>query len=103
MEALKARWDYLFRSTKGLALVAIAMISLVTAIWGLISGPMAEWGVRDFVVGLLGMRMAEAEREGRIILLYHTVAVAMVAVDGKRLREAALPLYARREQGQLRI
>lgn len=86
MEALKARWDYLSRSTKGLAQVAIAMISLVTAIWGLISGSMPE-----------------AEREGRIILLSPTIAMAVVAVDGKRVREAALPLYARREQGQLRI
>jgi hypothetical protein len=41
----KYRWDYLFRSAKGRALVAIAMISLVTAVWGMLSGPMVEFGI----------------------------------------------------------
>ena len=31
------------------------MIALVTAIWGTLSGPMVEWGVRDLTVKLLGM------------------------------------------------
>lgn len=78
---MRERLHYLFRSTKGLALVAIALISLVTAIWGMLSGPMAEWGVRDIVIRLLGMRIIEAEREGRIILLYHTIAMAVIAVE----------------------
>jgi len=47
MEALKKRFEYLFTSTRGLALVAIAAIALITAIWGTLSGPMVEWGVRD--------------------------------------------------------
>ena len=81
MQALKKRWDYLFSSTKGLALVAIAMISLVTAIWGMLSGPMVEWGVRDVVVRLLGMDLLQAEREGRIIMLYHTIAMTVVAIE----------------------
>ena len=79
MGALTARYHFLFRSTKGLILVAIALITLVTAIWGLISGPMAEFGVRDFVIRTFGMDIVEAEREGRIILLYHTIALAVVA------------------------
>lgn len=81
MQALKERWNYLFTSTKGLALVAIAMISLVTAIWGMLSGPMVEWGVRDVVVRTLGMKMIQAEREGRIIMLYHTIAMTVVAIE----------------------
>ncbi|MCI0520423.1 MAG: hypothetical protein L0Z70_09240 [Chloroflexi bacterium] len=81
MQAFAKRLDYLFRSTKGLALVAIAMISLVTAVWGMLSGPMAEWGVRDVVVRALNMQMAQAEREGRIILLYHTIAMTVVAIE----------------------
>lgn len=80
-EAITMRFNYLFRSTKGLALVGIAMISLVTAIWGMLSGPMVEFGVKDFVVRTLGMRLVEAEREGRVILLYHTIAMAVVAVE----------------------
>jgi len=75
------RFSHLFRSTKGLVLVAIALISLVTALWGMLSGPMAELGVRDVVVRLLGFHLVDAEREGRIILLYHTIAMAVVAIE----------------------
>ena len=81
MEAIKQRFVYLFTSTRGLALVGIAAISLVTAIWGTLSGPMVEWGVRDVTVKALGMDLVQAEREGRIILLYHTIAMAVVAVE----------------------
>jgi MFS family permease len=81
MGALKARYNFLFRSTKGLILVAIALIALVTAIWGMISGPMAEFGVRDFVIRTFGMDLVEAEREGRIILLYHAIAMAVLAIE----------------------
>ncbi len=75
------RFNYLFRSTKGLVLVAISLISIVTAIWGTLSGPMAEWGVKDFVVNLLGMDLDPAEREGRIIMLYHSIALAVIAIE----------------------
>lgn len=81
MQALKARFNYLFRSTKGLILVAIALIALVTAIWGMLSGPLKEWGISAVAVQLYGMRLVEAEREGRIILLYHTIAMAVVAIE----------------------
>jgi len=76
----KERFNYLFRSTKGLVLVDIALISLVTAIWGMLSGPMAEKGFKDFVVRTLGMQLVEAQREGRIIMLYHAIGVAVVAI-----------------------
>ena len=62
MQALGKRFNYLFSSTRGLALVAIAVISLVTALWGMLSGPMVEWGVRDVVVRLFGMDLVQAER-----------------------------------------
>lgn len=81
MQGLKQRYHYLFRHTKGLTLVAIAMISLTTAIWGMLSGPMVEFGISAFVIRTLGMRIVEAEREGRIILLYHTIAMAVVAIE----------------------
>lgn len=80
-DAIQMRFDYLFRSTKGLALMGIAMISLVTAVWGMLSGPMVEFGVKDFVVRILGMSLVEAEREGRVIMLYHTIAIAVVAIE----------------------
>ncbi|MBL7161489.1 MAG: hypothetical protein ISS57_02710 [Anaerolineales bacterium] len=81
MESLKHRWNYLFRSTRGLTLVAIAMVALVTAIWGTLSGPMVEWGVRDITVNLLNMELVQADREGRIIMLYHTIAMTIVAIE----------------------
>ncbi len=81
MKETPSRFEYLFRSTKGLVLVAIALVSLVTAVWGTLSGPMVEWGVKDITVKLLGMQLHPMEREGRIIMLYHTIALAIVAIE----------------------
>jgi len=81
MPFLKQRLNYLFNSTKGLILVAIAMIALETAVFGMLSGPMAEFGVRDLVVRALRMDLVQAEREGRIIVLYHSIAMAVVAIE----------------------
>jgi hypothetical protein len=81
MQAIIQRFNYLFKSTKGLILVAIAMIGLETALFGMLSGPMAEFGVRDFVVRLFKMDLVQAEREGRIIILYHSIAMAVVAIE----------------------
>ena len=78
---MRQRLIFLFRSTKGLVLVAVALISLVTACMGTLSGPMHEWGVTDWVITNLGLRMIPAEREGRIILLYHTIAIAVIAIE----------------------
>ncbi len=81
MQFIKTRFNYLFNSTKGLVLVAIAMIGLATAVWGMLSGPMAEMGVRDWLVKTLGMDLVQAEREGRIVILYHAIAMAVVAIE----------------------
>lgn len=81
MQFIKDRFNYLFGATKGLILVAIAMIAIVTAVWGMLSGPMAEMGVREVVVKTLGMDIVQAEREGRIIILYHSIAMAVVAIE----------------------
>lgn len=81
MEALSKRLKYFFLSTRGLVLVAIAMVALVTAIWGTLSGPMVEWGVKAVTVKVLGMKLDPSQREGRIILLYHTIAMAIVAIE----------------------
>jgi hypothetical protein len=81
MQFVKDRFNYLFGTTKGLILVAIAMIGMVTAVWGMLSGPMAEMGVREVVIKLLGMDIVQSEREGRIIILYHSIAMAVVAIE----------------------
>jgi len=81
MRFFTKRLTYLFTATKGLVLVAIALIALTTAFMGTLSGPMHEWGVTSFVVQNFGLRLVEAEREGRIVLLYHTIAIAVVAIE----------------------
>lgn len=80
MQSIKARFNYLFQSTRGLALVAIGLIALIAAIWGTLSGPLAELGVKDITIQVLGMRITQAEREGRLITLYHSIAMAVVAI-----------------------
>jgi hypothetical protein len=81
MQFVKDRFTYLFKSTKGLILVAIAMIALETALFGMLSGPMAEMGVRDVIVRALKMDIVQAEREGRIVILYHSIAMAVIAIE----------------------
>ena len=81
MSFLRTRLNFLFGSTRGLILVAIALIGMVTALWGMLSGPMAEMGVRDVVVKALNMDLIQREREGRIIILYHAIAMAVVAIE----------------------
>jgi hypothetical protein len=78
---LRKRLQYLFGTTKGLILVAIAVIALETALFGTLSGPLAELGLGERVVSWLRMDLDPAEREGRIIILYHTIAMAVVAIE----------------------
>jgi len=81
MKGLRARLRYLFGSSKGLALGTVALIALQAAFMGMLSGPMAEWGVRDLWIRLWGMDLNPMEREGRLIFLYHTFAIAVIAVE----------------------
>lgn len=81
MQPLTDRFNYFFRSSKGLVLVAIALIALTTAVWGSLSGPMVEWGVKEITVQALGMDLDPVEREGRILMLYHAIATAVVAIE----------------------
>jgi hypothetical protein len=72
MKAALRRFDYLTGSTPGLLLMVTAWTTLTVALLGLLSGP-----VRD-VVGL-DIDLPEAERVGRIIMLYHSLAIPLVA------------------------
>jgi hypothetical protein len=54
---------------------------MVTAFFGLISGPMADLGVKEGVVRVFGLKLVEAEREGRLVILYHVLAMIVVAVE----------------------
>ena len=81
MKGFSQRFTYFFQSTKGLILVAIALSALVTAFFGMLSGPMADLGVKDVIVRVFGLDLVEAEREGRLIILYHTIAMLVVAIE----------------------
>lgn len=80
MEEIKKRLKYLFTETRGLVLINIAVISTIVAVFGTLSGPLREWGVADITTKILGMDLLPQDREGRIIILYHTIAVTFVAL-----------------------
>ena len=81
MQWITRRFKYLFTSTKGLILVAIAFAALISALFGMLSGPMADYGIKEVIVRILKMNLNPAEREGRLIILYHSLAMVMVAVE----------------------
>jgi hypothetical protein len=81
MTWIGSRFLFLFRSTKGLILVAIAFAALISAFFGMLSGPMADYGIKDVVVKALNIDLVPAEREGRLVVLYHTLAMITVAVE----------------------
>ena len=87
------RLEYLFSSTKGLILVAIAMISLETAIFGMLSGPMAELGVRDFVIRVFRMDLVQAELHSGSVpqprphdIVHHRCASSTASTSTSRAR-----------------
>ena len=80
MDEKVGRLNYLLFTTRGLILLNVAIISLVVAVFGTLSGPMQEWGIAEMTRSLLGMEMAPEDREGRIIMLYHTIAIAFLSL-----------------------
>ncbi|MBU0491396.1 MAG: hypothetical protein KKA73_28380 [Chloroflexi bacterium] len=62
-------------TTKGLLLVVTGWEALIIALLSIFSGPMANLGVPAF----LGLSLDDAERVGRIIMLYHALAIPLVA------------------------
>ena len=75
------RLKFLFQSTKGLVLLAIGLVTFVTFFYGMLSGPMAEFGFSEIFIKATGMQLVPAEREGRIVILYHAIANAIVAIN----------------------
>jgi len=80
MKYLKEKIEFLFTTNKGLILMNMAILSLVSAVFGTLSGPLKEWGVGEFTIKLLGMVIESQHREGRIIILYHSIAVTFTAL-----------------------
>ncbi|MFC1671238.1 hypothetical protein ACFL20_12675 [Spirochaetota bacterium] len=80
MNGLKERVKYLFTDTRGLILLNIGILSIIIAIFGTLSGPLKDWGVAKLTIKFLKMNILPHEREGRIIILYHTIAITFVTL-----------------------
>ncbi len=80
MSGFKSRLRYLFTTTQGLVLGNMAIIALIVAVFGTLSGPLKEWGIGGFMEKFLGMDLQPQEREGRIIILYHSIAITFLSL-----------------------
>jgi hypothetical protein len=75
MRRLTRLADRFFGSPPGLMLVAVAWDALIVASLSPFSGPLRPLGLAD----LLGVDLGDAERVGRILMLYHSLAMPFVA------------------------
>lgn len=99
MSTINKRLNFLFRSTRGLVLVNIALIAVATAIFGTLSSPMEGLGIKKWLVDNAGMILLPLEREGRIIALYHAIAMAVIALETYLITA----LYPMKPEEQVRI
>ncbi len=65
----------LFGSLSGLLILVVAWDALIVASLSPFSGPLRPLGL----AGLLGVDLSDAQRVGRIIMLYHSLAMPLVA------------------------
>jgi hypothetical protein len=75
MQRLSKITNPLFGSLPGLLVVAVAWDALSVASLALFSGPLQPLGLAE----LLGVDLSDAERVGRIIMIYHSLAMPFVA------------------------
>jgi hypothetical protein len=75
MKRLSTIVDRLFGSLPGLLVLAVAWDALIVASLAPFSGPLQPLGLAE----LLGVDLSDAQRVGRIIVLYHSLAMPFVA------------------------
>ena len=73
--SLCGRFRRLLATPEGLAFAALAWVGFVLALLGLLSGPSQSLGI----AGRLPITLTEEERVGRIITLYHGLAIPFLA------------------------
>lgn len=71
----QSRFHRLFTTPEGLAFVALAWVGLVLALLALLSGPSQALGIARY----LPITLNNDQRVGRIILLYHSLAIPFLA------------------------
>jgi hypothetical protein len=97
MERLSTIINRLFGSLPGLLVVAVAWEALIIASLSPFSGPVRGLGLAD----LLGIDFGEAQRVGRIIMLYHSLAIPFVAALVYLVLDQ-VPMGAAEEQHRVR-
>ena len=75
MQRLRTLLNRLFGTLPGLMLVAVAWDALIVATLAPFSGPLQGLGLAE----LLRLDFSDAHRVGRIIMLYHSLAIPFVA------------------------
>jgi hypothetical protein len=75
MQRLLKITSYLFGSLPGLLVVAVAWDALIVVSLAPFSGPLQPLGLAE----LFGIDLSDAQRVGRIIMLYHSLAMPFVA------------------------
>jgi len=75
MSRLSRLYHRFFSSLPGLMLVAVAWDALIVATLSPMSGPLQPLGI----AGRLGLDLGDASRAGRIVVLYHSLAMPLVA------------------------
>ncbi len=71
----QARFNRLLTTPEGLAFVALAWVGLLLALLALLSGPSQALGLARYIP----ITLNDAERVGRIIMLYHSLAIPFLA------------------------
>lgn len=71
----QSRFHRLFTTPEGLAFVALAWVGFVLALLALLSGPARALGVTRYIP----ITLSEDERVGRVIMLYHSLAIPFLA------------------------
>ncbi len=71
----RSRFHRLFALPEGLAFVALAWVGFVLALLALLSGPAQALGVTRYIP----ITLNDDERVGRIIMLYHSLAIPFLA------------------------
>ncbi len=75
MRTFRALFDRFFGSLPGLLVVVVVWDALLVATLAPFSGPLRPLGL----AGLLNLDLGDADRVGRIIMLYHSLAIPFVA------------------------
>jgi hypothetical protein len=89
--------DRFFGTLPGLLVVVVAWEALIVATLSPLSGPLRPLGTAD----LLGLDLSDAHRVGRIIMLYHSLAIPFVAALVYLVLDQ-VPMGSFEEEGRVR-